>query len=76
MTSDLERLLRLYEALQDCQPQDQAVHQKNFRLAVKEVAGKHHLLHWDVSAHVVRQWDQKCRADDKRKGLDRGAGLA
>jgi hypothetical protein len=76
VNAELARLLRLYEALQDCPPHEQAVHQTAFKEEVKAVADAHGLFHWHVTAHVVRQWDVACQRENKRKGLDKGAGLS
>lgn len=76
MTPELAELLRLYEALQDCPPQEQAARQDAFKDAVKHCASARGLFHWHVTAHVVRQWDIKCQREDKRKALDKGSGLA
>lgn len=68
MSEELGRLLKLYEALQDCAPHEQARHQAAFKAAVMEVAAAHSLFHWHVSAYVVRQWDRQCRRENQRKG--------
>lgn len=75
MSPELDKLLRLYEALQDCPPHEQAERQDAFKSAVKAFSDSNKLLHWRVAAHVVRQWDIICQRENKRKGLDRGAGV-
>ena len=75
MTDELKRLLELYEALQDCPPQEQADKQAAFKAAVHDVANRNGLFHWHVTAHVVRQWDAKCQKENKRKGTDKGSGM-
>jgi hypothetical protein len=75
VTPDLAELLRLYEALQDCAPHEEARHQEAFKIAVKSASEKFQLDHWKVSAHVVRQWDIICQRENKRKGVDKGAGM-
>lgn len=75
MTKELEELLRLYEALQDCPPHEEAVNQDAFKSAVKSFADAHSLFHWHVTAHVVRQWDIMCQRENRRKGLGKGSGI-
>ena len=75
MTPELQLLLELYSALQDRPPTEEAARQEEFARAVKAVAAAKNLSHWRVSAHVVQQFDVLCQREQKRKGLDKGAGL-
>lgn len=75
MNEELKKLLALYEALQDCPPPEQAARQAAFKTAVHATADSHGLFHWHVTAHVVRQWDIQCQRENRRKGLDKGAGI-
>jgi hypothetical protein len=75
VSPDLLELLRLYEALQDCPPHEQADRQDAFKSAVKKLADDKGLYHWHVTAYVVRQWDILCQRENKRKGLDKGGGI-
>jgi len=75
VNQELTDLLRLYEALQDCPPNDEAVRQDEFKAAVKAFSDANKVLHWRVTAHVVRQWDILCQRENKRKGLDKGSGI-
>lgn len=68
MPAQLQPLLDLYTALQECPPSEQADRQDAFKTAVKEVAAAHGKNHWEVTAFVIKKWYQANSSDDKRKG--------
>jgi hypothetical protein len=69
MNSDLQNLVDLYNALQDCPPEGQADAQETFKAAVKKMATAKGLNHWELSAFVQRTWSKQCLGEAKRKGL-------
>lgn len=76
MTEELNKLLALYSALQECAPNEQAARQVDFKNAIKATAAKHRLDHWRVTAYVIKQWEVMVQKEEKRKALEKSKGLS
>lgn len=75
MTPDLQELLKLYQAEQECTPDQQAKRADVFKAKVKDVALRSNLDHWKISAYVRVQYEKRRLAEEKRTGKAPGAGL-